>query len=307
MTNQQLISKIEQLKRDKNVVILAHYYARPEVQDIADFIGDSLQLARQAATTQADIILFCGVHFMAETAAILSPTKKVLSPTPYAGCSLAEGVTAEDLRKWKSDHPGGLVVSYVNTTAEVKSETDYCVTSSNALEVVERLPKDKPILFGPDKNLGTYIARKLHRDMDIWKACCFVHDRIDEDSLLDMAEQYPDADILIHPESLGATSDKVLNHPRCFMYSTSGILSHAAKSNKKRFVIATEPGVMHLLRKNSPEKEFIPVQPSNLCYHMKEAGLFEVYEALNKEQYVVTVPEDIRKKAELPLNRMLKG
>lgn len=307
MTNQQLISEIERLKRDKNVVILAHYYARPEIQDLADFVGDSLQLARQAATTTADIILFCGVHFMAETAAILSPEKKVLSPTPYAGCSLAEGVTASDLRKWKSDHPGGLVVSYVNTTAEVKSETDYCVTSSNALEVVESLPSDKPILFGPDKNLGTYIARKLGRDMDIWNACCFVHDRIDADTLLEMASQYPDADVLIHPESLGATSDKILNHPRCFMYSTSGILSHAHKSSKNSFVIATEPGVMHLLKRENPTKTFIPVQPDNLCYHMKEAGLFEVYEALQKEQYVVEVPEFIRKRAILPLERMLAG
>lgn len=307
MKTSELTARIEQLKQEKNVVLLAHYYARPEVQDIADFIGDSLQLARRAAETKADVILFCGVHFMAETAAILSPDKLVLSPTPYAGCSLAEGVTAEDLRRWKASHPGGLVVSYVNTTAEVKSETDYCVTSSNALDVVSKLPSDKPILFGPDRNLGAYISSVTGRKMDLWNACCFVHDRIDASSLLEMAETYPDADVLIHPESLGATYEEVLKHPRCFMYSTSGILSHAAKSDKKTFIIATEPGVLHLLKKNNPDKTFIPVQPGNVCYHMKEAGLYEVYEALEKEQYVVKVPKEIREKALIPLERMLKG
>ncbi len=305
MTIQEITAEIKRLKEEKNVLILAHYYARPEVQDIADFIGDSLQLSRMAAETQADIILFCGVHFMAETAAILSPDKKVITPTRYAGCSLAEGADAAALHRWHEAHPDGIVVSYVNTTAAVKAETDYCVTSSNALEVVAGLP-DQPILFGPDRNLGAYIAKETGRKMELWDGCCFVHDRIDTASIEAALYAYPEADVLIHPESKGANDVSVMNHPRCFMYSTSGILAHAKRSSKKQFVIATEPGTLHLLRQQNPDKEFIAIQPENLCYHMKQAGLWEVLDALRHEEYVVTVSDEIRERAIVPLERMLR-
>lgn len=305
MNTDQLKAEIKRLKQEKNVLILSHYYARPEVQDIADYIGDSLGLSRQAAHTDADIILFCGVHFMAETASIISPNKKILSPTGYAGCSLAEGMMADDIRVWKKDHPQGIVVSYVNTTAEVKSETDYCCTSSNALKVVQSLPKDKPILFGPDRNLGAYISRVTGRAMDIWQGACFVHDRIDEQSILQAVKDYPEADILIHPESLGAHSEEVLSSGRCFMYSTAGILDHARKSSKKQFVIATEPDTLHILRKECPHKTFIALQPESICHYMKQGGLWEVKEALEKEQYEVKVPESLRARAYIPIERML--
>ena len=199
MTQTEIIDRIKQLKKEKNAIILAHYYTRPEVQDIADYLGDSLGLSQMAGTTEADIIVFCGVHFMAETASIISPNKKVLIPAEGAGCSLAEGVTGYDLREWKKANPDGLIVSYVNTTAEVKAYTDYCCTSSNALKIVQSLPKDKKILFVPDKNLGAYIQKVTGREMEIWNGDCCVHDKIDTQMVLDKLEEYPDADVLIHP------------------------------------------------------------------------------------------------------------
>lgn len=306
MDTEKIISEINKLKKEKNVLLLAHYYSRSEVQDVADFIGDSLQLSRKAASTDADIILFCGVHFMAETAAILCPNKKVLAPVEYAGCTLAEGVQAEKLAQWHQKNPNGLVVSYVNTTAEVKAETDYCVTSSNALTVVENLPKDVPILFGPDRNLGAYISKKTGRDMQIWDACCFVHDRIDTESLLEAIEQHPNADILIHPESKGSTTDEIIYHPNTYIYSTSGLLNHAKKSSKNEFVVATEPGILHLLQRENPDKTFIAIQPTSICHHMKMTGIWEVLESLREEKYEVRVPEEIRQKALISLERMLQ-
>lgn len=306
MDRHELSEMIDKLKKKKNAVILAHYYAPAEVQDIADYLGDSLGLSRQAAKTDADVILFCGVHFMAETASIISPDKKILTPTLYAGCTLAEGANGEGLKKWKDANPNGIVVSYVNTTADVKAHTDYCCTSSNALKVVESLPKDCPILFGPDRNLGAYINAKTGRDMELWDACCFVHNRIDEESILAAANNYPQADILIHPESKGAYAAKVLEHPRCFMYSTAGILKHAKESDKKQFIIATEPETLHQLKKQNPDKEFIAIQKESRCHYMKQGGLWEIYESLLYERYEVKVPEDIRQKALLPIERMLQ-
>ena len=198
MTQTEIIDRIKQLKKEKNAIILAHYYTRPEVQDIADYLGDSLGLSQMAGTTEADIIVFCGVHFMAETASIISPNKKVLIPAEGAGCSLAEGVSGYDLREWKKANPDGLIVSYVNTTAEVKAYTDYCCTSSNALKIVQSLPKDKKILFVPDKNLGAYIQKVTGREMEIWNGDCCVHNKIDTQMVLDKLEEYPDADVLIH-------------------------------------------------------------------------------------------------------------
>ena len=304
-TQEEIIRRIRQIKQEKNAVILAHYYTRPEVQDVADYLGDSLGLSQEAGKTSADIIVFCGVHFMAETASIISPQKKVLIPVPDAGCSLAEGVNGKDLATWKQRNPDGLVVSYVNTTAEVKAHTDYCCTSSNALKVVRNLPEGKKVLFGPDRNLGKYIQRVTGRDMEVWNACCCVHQPVDADMVLQALERYPEADVLIHPEASCSHDERVLNHPRTFMYSTAGILKHAKESPKKQFVIATELGTLHQLRKDNPEKEFIPVHPGLICTEMKKITLENLLEALEKERYEVRVPQAVREQAIIPIQRMI--
>lgn len=304
-TQEEIIRHIRQIKQEKNAVILAHYYTRPEVQDVADYLGDSLGLSQEAGKTSADIIVFCGVHFMAETASIISPQKKVLIPVPDAGCSLAEGVNGKDLATWKQRNPDGLVVSYVNTTAEVKAHTDYCCTSSNALKVVRNLPEGKKVLFGPDRNLGKYIQRVTGRDMEVWNACCCVHQPVDADMVLQALDRYPEADVLIHPEASCSHDERVLNHPRTFMYSTAGILKHAKESPKKQFVIATELGTLHQLRKDNPEKEFIPVHPGLICTEMKKITLENLLEALEKERYEVRVPQAVREQAIIPIQRMI--
>ncbi len=306
MTNQEITDKIKRLKEEKNAVILAHYYTRPEVQDAADYVGDSLGLSQEAGKTGADIIVFCGVHFMAETASIISPDKKVLIPAPSAGCSLAESITGYELREWKKAHPDGIIVSYVNTTAEVKAWTDICCTSANALKVVESLPKDKKILFVPDKNLGAWIQRKTGRQMELWNGDCCVHERITTAMVLEKSRQYPEADILIHPESNCSHDDAILNLPQAFLYSTAGMIKHAASSSKKQFIIATETETLHKLRQDSPDKEFIPIHPSTVCGQMKKVTLEGVLAALEKEQYLVKVPEEIRQRAWIPIKRMLQ-
>ena len=306
MENQELIKRIEELKKEKNAIILAHYYTHPEVQDVADYIGDSLGLARQAGETDADVIVFCGVHFMAETASIISPEKTVLIPAQKCGCSLAESITGKDLRDWKAKNPGGLVVSYVNTTADVKAETDYCCTSSNALKVIEHLGKGQKIFFTPDKNLGAYIVKKTGIDMDLWDGDCCVHERIDTKMVLDMHQQYPEADILIHPESNCAADDTILDMEQAYFYSTAGIIKHAKESDKKQFIIATELGTLHQLEKENPEKEFILIHPKTICGSMKRVKLEGVYEALLNNQYEVKVPEDICNKAIHSIRRMLE-
>ncbi len=306
MTNQEITDKIKRLKEEKNAVILAHYYTRPEVQDAADYVGDSLGLSQEAGKTGADIIVFCGVHFMAETASIISPDKKVLIPAPSAGCSLAESITGYELREWKKAHPDGIIVSYVNTTAEVKAWTDICCTSANALKVVESLPKDKKILFVPDKNLGAWIQRKTGRQMELWNGDCCVHERITTAMVLEKSRQYPEADILIHPESNCSHDDAILNLPQAFLYSTAGMIKHAASSSKKQFIIATETETLHKLRQDNPDKEFIPIHPSTVCGQMKKVTLEGVLAALEKEQYLVKVPEEIRQRAWIPIKRMLQ-
>jgi len=306
MENKELVRRIEELKKEKNAVVLAHYYAHPEVQDVADYIGDSLGLARQAGETKADTIVFCGVHFMAETASIISPNKTVLIPAQKCGCSLAESITGNDIQKWKTKNPDGVVVSYVNTTAEVKAETDYCCTSSNALKVIEHLGKDKKIFFTPDKNLGAYIVKQTGIPMDLWDGDCCVHERITTDMILDMSNKYPEADILIHPESNCAGDDTILNLPNAYFYSTAGIIKHSAKSVKKQFIIATELGTLHQLEKDNPDKEFILIHPKTICGSMKKVKLQGVYEALLENQYEVKVPEEISKKAILSIQRMLE-
>lgn len=306
MTQTEIIRRIEQLKREKHAVILAHYYTRPEVQDIADYLGDSLGLSQEAGKTDADIIVFCGVHFMAETAAIISPQKKVLVPARNAGCSLAESITGYDLKKWKEANPDGIVVSYVNTTAEVKAWTDICCTSANALKVVESLPRDRKILFVPDRNLGAWIMKETGRTLELWEGDCCVHARITGDMVLEKSREYPDADILIHPESECSHDDRILAMPQAYMYSTAGIIRHSKNSPKKQFIIATELETLHKLRKDNPDKEFIPIHPQTLCGQMKKVTLENVLEALEHEQYVVTVPEEIRKRALAPIEKMMK-
>lgn len=306
MNRQEIIDAIGRLKKEKNAIVLAHYYSNPEIQDIADFLGDSLELSRKAASTEADIIVFCGVHFMAETAAILSPQKKVLIPVLGAGCSLADGVNGENLRKWKGLHPGGVVVSYVNTTAETKSETDICCTSANAVKVVESIPEDKEILFVPDQHLGNYIAKVTGRKMEVWNGNCIVHHLISTEVVLKMISEYPDADVLIHPESSCSADERILKNPACFIYSTSGIMRHARESSKKRFLIATESGALHKLKKDNPSKEFIPIDSKTICESMKKTTLVDLYNALAQEQFVVTVENSIAKKAIIPVKRMLE-
>lgn len=305
MKREELIQKIEELKQQKNAIVLAHYYSDPDVQDIADFIGDSLELSRKAGTTEADMIVFAGVHFMAETAALISPQKKVLIPALGAGCTLADGVCGKNLADWKAANPGGTIVSYVNTTAEVKSHTDICCTSANALSIVKGIPADSKVFFVPDKNLGAYIISQTGRQMELYDGCCKVHDQVTTQMVKEMMAKYPEADVLIHPESVCSSDPEILENPNCYMYSTSGILRHASESPKKQFIIATEIGTLHKLSKDNPGKEFIPVSENLVCQYMKLATLEAVYEALRDEKFEVKVPEEISSRALEPITLMM--
>ncbi|MEZ7884065.1 MAG: quinolinate synthase NadA [Bacteroidales bacterium] len=302
----ELKLKIENLKKETGAIILAHYYTRPEIQELADFLGDSLELSRKAAETDAETIVFCGVHFMAETAAILSPKKRVLIPKLRAGCSLAESITSYEIIKWKEKNPDGLVVSYVNTTADVKSVTDYCVTSANAVRIVEKLPADSKILFLPDYNLGNYIKKVTGREMEIWDGNCCVHQRITADMVFAKHQEYPEALVLMHPESFCSHDDRILESPFVKIASTSGILRDAAASDCKQFIIATENETLYKLRKDNPNKEFIPVDNRTVCGSMKRVTAESIYEALLHNQYEVKIPQHIQEKAIQPIKRMLE-
>lgn len=313
LDDEQLIKDILKFKKEKNAIILAHYYVDGRIQEIADFVGDSLELSRKAGSTDADMIVFCGVKFMAETAAVIAPDKKVILPVLSAGCSLADGVTGEDLKEWHKNNPHGVVVSYVNTTAEVKAQTDICCTSANAVKVVEALKAGKvpglehfdKILFVPDENLGGYINSTSKSGMNLWNGCCIVHNEITSDVIRRRQEEYPEADILIHPESKCSCDPEILNNPRCFFYSTSGIIRHVKESDKKQFVIATECGVLHKLKKTCPDKEFIPICEEAVCHDMKKVTLEALYYALKNEQYEITVPKEIAEKAVVSIQRMM--
>ena len=303
---EKIVSEIKRLKKEKNAVILAHYYSRPEIQDISDFLGDSLGLSQEAGRTDAKIILFCGVNFMAETASIISPNKKVIVPDNRAGCSLAESITGEDICKWRKQNPGGVVVSYVNTTAEVKANSDICCTSANALEVVESIPRSKKILFVPDKNLGAYINLKSGRNMELWNGDCCVHEQFDSASIREMIAKYPQADILIHPESNCSGDPEILALPQTFYYSTSGMFKHLKNSIKKQFVIMTEKEIIHQMQKEYPHKEFIPAGNHAICGQMKKNTLEKVLLALQNESPEIRIPDEIRDRAWLPIKRMLE-
>jgi len=301
---------IRALCAQKNAVIMAHYYQRPEIQDVADFIGDSLALAQQAAKTDADIIVLCGVHFMAETAKILCPAKKVLIPDPMAGCSLADSCRAEDLAEWKRQHPGYKVVSYVNTSAAVKALTDIVVTSSNALKIVSLMPKDEKILFGPDHNLGSYIISQTGRSMELWNGCCHVHARFSVEALMQLKQQYPQAPVLAHPEC----KQLILNLSDV-IGSTQALLNYVKRNpDRKRFIIATEVGILHEMRKACPGVEFVPVPPEttegvgclcNECEFMRQNTLEKLLACLRDETNEIIVDKAVAEKAVLPIRRML--
>ena len=311
-----IVEHIRTLCQEKNAIIMAHYYQRPEIQDIAHFVGDSLALAQVAAKTDADIIVMCGVHFMAETAKILCPDKKVLIPAPEAGCSLADSCKAADLAAWKKAHPDHMVVSYVNTSAAVKALTDVVVTSSNALKIVKQLPEDKPILFGPDQNLGGYINRMTGREMDLWNGGCHVHARFSEEGLLALKAQYPNAKVLAHPECKAT----ILQHADV-IGSTQALLDYAKNANRqspitnRQFIVVTESGILHEMQKACLEVEFIAVPAvmddlticqCNECEYMRMCTLQNLHDCLLNESNEIVVDETIAKDAIRPIQRMLE-
>ena len=297
----KLVENIERLKQQHNAVILAHNYQPGEIQDIADFTGDSLGLSIKAAQTEAEVIVFCGVRFMAETAAILSPEKTVLLPDKSAGCPMADMITAEQLRKLKQEHADALVVCYVNSTAEVKAESNYCCTSANAVELVSSLPKDRQILFVPDQHLGRFVAERTGRDIVLWPGYCRSHIMITEDDIKTAKAKYPDAIVMAHPECsepVKELSDELL--------STGQMLKFAAGSTTKQFIIATETGIIHTLKKQNPEAEFIPASNRAICHNMKKITLEKIIWALEDMQYKIAVPEAIREKAKIALDKMVE-
>ena len=308
----ELQGEIKHLARERNAVILAHNYERPEVQDVADFVGDSLGLSREAAKTDADIIVFCGVHFMAETAAILSPTKTVLLPDLAAGCSLAATINADQLIEWKREHPGAVVVSYVNTTAAVKAESDYCCTSGNAVEVVNSIPADQDILFLPDMFLGAHVRRQTGREnIHVWMGECHVHAGIDPENIRLQRSLHPEAEFLIHPECgcstsvLEAISAGEVDAEGVQILSTEGMIKRPALSDADEFIVATEVGILHRLRRENPSKRFFAANERASCAYMKVTTLPKVLAALERTQHHITVPAEVASRARLAIERMI--
>jgi len=307
-----LKDEVLKLKKEKDVVILAHNYQIPEVQDVADFVGDSLGLSRQAAKVRQKTILFCGVHFMAETAAIVSPDKRVLIPDLEAGCSLSDSITVDQLRKWKKEHPDAISVGYVNTTAEIKSELDYCCTSSNAVNVVNAIPKEKEILFLPDMFLGSYVSKMTGRkNMQIWAGECHVHAGITPADIEKKLSELKNAEFVVHPECSCTTpmlydiaSGNYKNH-QVQILSTEGMMNHVSKSDSQQFVVATETGILYRMRQQNPQKTFIPASENAECEYMKMITLDKVYRSLYDEKYEVKVAKRIADKARLAIERML--
>src|SRR5438046_5480031 len=308
----ELHEEIKHLARARNAVIIAHNYERPEVQDVADFVGDSLGLSREAAKTKADVIVFCGVHFMAETAAILSPQKTVLLPDLAAGCSLASTINADQLREWKAEHPGAVVVAYVNTTAEVKAESDYWCTSGNAVEVVNAIPKDKEILFLPDMFLGAHVRRVSGRDnIHVWMGECHVHAGIDPENIRLQRRLHPDAEFLIHPECgcstsvIEAMSAGDIDADGVQILSTEGMIKRPRESSADDFIVATEIGILHRLRRENPSKRFYAANERASCAYMKVTTLPKVLRSLQNMQYPITVPADIAARARGDIERRI--
>ena len=297
-----LKEKIAVLKQERRAVILAHNYQEGAIQDVADFVGDSLGLARKAQATDAQVILFCGVHFMAETAAMLCPDKTVLIPDLAAGCSLADMIIPEQIRAWRSKHPDGVVVCYVNTSSAVKAECDYCVTSMNGVKVIEQIPAEKEILFVPDYYLGSYLKAKTKRKIHLWKGYCPAHAAIIPEKVDDLRAAHPQAEFLMHPEC-GCLTKQM--HLADEILSTEGMVQHVKRSTKPEFIIATETGLLHRLRTQYPEKQFYPASEHATCHHMQRNTLDKAFMSLVKMQHVVTVDPRIAERALLPIQRML--
>jgi quinolinate synthase len=305
-TGQALLDAIDALRRERNAVILAHYYQEPEIQDIADHIGDSLQLAKAARDTDADVIVFCGVHFMAETAKILNPDRVVVLPDLDAGCSLADSCPADELAEFKAEHPEHLVVSYINCTAETKALSDIICTSSNAVRVIESLPADRPILFAPDRNLGAYLQRQTGRPMDLWQGSCIVHETFSERRLVELLAEHPDAKVIAHPEC----EPPILAYAH-HIGSTSSLLSYTRTSGFSKFIVATEPGILHQMERFNPSATYIPLPGAdascncNECPYMRLNTLQKLYLCLRDLSPRIEMPEPLRKAALRPLERMM--
>lgn len=311
--NRKLIESIVYWKKKRKALILSHNYQIPEIQDLADFTGDSLELSQKAAKTDSRLIVFCGVHFMAETASILSPDKKVLIPDPKAGCSLADNIDAKELKVWKKRYPHAVVVSYVNTSAEVKAESDYCCTSTNAVKVVNSIPKEQQILFVPDMFLGDYVAKVTERkNMIIYPGECHVHAKVRLSDIINKIKQYPKAEFLIHPECGCVTfcmhcvsNGDIPANVKTYILSTGGMVKHIRNSPSREFVVATETGILHRLKKDNPQKSFIPVREDLVCRFMKMITLEKLLNSLKNLVYEIKVPQDIAKRARIPIERML--
>jgi quinolinate synthase len=305
MEDREIVQKIRDLRKEMNAVILAHYYQVAEIQDIADFIGDSLDLSRRAAATEAEVIVFAGVHFMAETAKILSPDKMVLLPDLNAGCSLAEGCPPEAFREMRRRNPDHVSITYINCSAEVKAESDIICTSSNAEKIIRQIPADKPILFAPDRNLGRYLSKKVGRDMLLWNGSCVVHETFSMTKILALKIQHPDAEIIAHPEC----EEHILSKAS-FVGSTSALLRYVAQSMNSRFIVATEPGILHQMRKAAPAKEFIPAPPEencpcNNCPYMKLNTLEKLYRCMKDRSPQIEMDPLLRSRALVPIQKML--
>ena len=302
---EDLFAAIQVLKQELNAIVLAHYYQDPDIQDVADYIGDSLGLSRQAAETDAEVIVFAGVHFMAETAKILNPTKQVLLPDLNAGCSLADSCPPDAFAQFKAAHPNHLVVSYINCTAEIKAMSDIICTSSNAVRIIEQLPKDQPIIFAPDRNLGRYVMAQTGREMLLWQGSCMVHETFSEKKILQLQIQHPTAAVIAHPECEPA----VLRHAN-YIGSTTALLTYCQQSPQQTFIVATEPGIIHQMQKAAPSKQFIPAPPMNSCAcnecpHMRLNTLEKLFLAMRDRRPEITLPEGIRVAALRPIQRML--
>jgi len=302
-----LIDKIHKLRKEKNAVILAHFYQIPEIQDIADFVGDSLDLSRKSAATDADIIVFAGVHFMAETAKILSPQKKVLIPDPNAGCSLADSCPADAFRAFRAKYPDHLVVSYVNTSAEIKAMTDITCTSSNALQIIESIPKGRKIIFAPDKNLGNFLNSITGREMVLWNGACHVHEEFSLEKILALKQQYPGAKLIAHPEC-----QRPVLLAADYVGSTSALLRFAETDSGSEYIVATESGILHQMRKRNPHKTFIPAPPLDStcgcseCIFMRMHTLQKIYDSLKEEKYEILLDPELIERARRPIEKMLE-
>lgn len=301
-----LFTAIEELKQELNAVVLAHYYQEGDIQDVADYIGDSLGLSQKAANTDADIIVFAGVHFMAETAKILNPNKLVLIPDLDAGCSLAEGCPPQEFSEFKAQYPDHLVVSYINCTAEIKAMSDIICTSSNAVDIINQLPEDQPIIFAPDRNLGRYVMQQTGRNLVLWEGSCIVHETFSEKAIVQLKTTHPDAEIIAHPEC----EEPVLRHAN-YIGSTTRLLKYCQDSSQQEFIVATEPGIIHQMQKEAPEKTFIPAPAMNSCAcnecpYMRLNTLEKLYLAMKHRQPEVTLSEEIRQAALQPIQRMLE-